>query len=135
MPAWRRAASLMLGAILCAATLTAGSRFAYCTAMGLFAGAHCACLARAGRTAANPAIEPTDCHGVVTVGALPAGALEDRGAPVPAAPHVDRAPVPTPDDAWRVAMAPCLEAYRTRPREGPAWPADAERTRLMVFLL
>jgi hypothetical protein len=133
--AWRRAASLLAGAILFAATLTAGTRFAYCAAMGPFAGAHCACLTAASRTAQAPALERSDCHRVVVVGALPAGSLESRGASVPSAPRQEIATAPVQGDAIGTELMSLRDPHPSRQRAGPARPASAARSRLMVFLL
>jgi hypothetical protein len=133
--AWRRAASFFAGAILFAATLTAGTRFAYCAAMGPFAGAHCACLAAASRTAQAPGLERSDCHRVVVVGALPAGSTEPRGASVPSAPRQELATAAVHRGAIGMELMPLRDPHPSRQRAGPLGPASAERTRLMVFLL
>ncbi|HTB74319.1 MAG TPA: hypothetical protein VK762_13805 [Polyangiaceae bacterium] len=131
---WCRAAALFLGVILLAATLSAGSRVTYCTAMGPFAGSHCACVAQASRTAQAPAVESTDCRRVVTAGALPASISEARAASVPAARKMVFAAT-----AGRVRAASPIAMYTdghpARQRAGPSPPASAERTRLMVLLL
>ena len=130
---WRIAA-LLLGAIMLGAMLSAGTRFAYCTTMGPFEGAHCACMARATKAFPAPSLEATDCHQVVTVDALPTATPEARSAPVPPAPHgvgvASPAPVGSPP-----SIAITLAPRGARQRAGPARPAHADRSQLMVFLL
>jgi hypothetical protein len=132
--AWRRAASLLVSAMLFAATLTAGTRLVYCAAMGPFAGSHCACLEAASRSAQAPALERSDCHRVVALGALPAGSTEYRGASVPSAPRSELGTA-VQGGAIATALLPLRDPQLSRQRAGPAGPASAERSRLMVFLL
>lgn len=130
---WLRPAAVLLGIILLAATFAAGSRYAYCTAMGPIAGAHCPCAAKAPRAAHDLTIQSTDCHRVVTVGALPQGTPGGTGTTVPVARLAGLIPSLTGGARAVEPAAMAVASFTAGQRAGPS--ASAARARLMVFLL
>ena len=130
-----RATAVLLGAVLIAATLTAGTRYAYCVAMGPLAGAHCACAAKRAVAARALTLQPTDCHRLFTVGRLPSARQAAAGASIPVLP---RSTLLSSFSVHDFAFEPTdvLTAMaRARQRDGPPRPIHADRTRRMVFLL
>jgi hypothetical protein len=130
---WLRPAALLLGLVLLAATFAAGSRYAYCTAMGPIAGAHCPCATKAPRAAHDLTIQSTDCHRIVTVGALP---QSTRGATTTSVPVARLAGLFPSQTGRALAFEPAtmvVASFTAQQRAGPS--ASAARARLMVFLL
>lgn len=130
---WLRAAAALCALILVATTLSAGARYAYCTAMGPVAGMHCACAAKATRAAKRVTVQATDCHRVVTIGALPPGTRTAPLMDVPLPPLVRIISSPTGQVPADQRTAMLARAFQAQQRAGPS--SKGARTRLMVFLL
>ena len=119
--------------MLLAATFAAGSRYAYCTAMGPIAGAHCPCAEKAPKADHHLAVHSTDCHRVVTVGALPQSTWAAQSPSVPFPPLAGHIPSLTGRALAVEPFSMVMAALTAQQRAGPS--ASTARARLMVFLL